>query len=39
MRTLWEKLLTKKFFVYNNKKKLFFGFSWKLRREISARGT
>jgi len=34
-----EKLLTKNFFVYNNKKKPFLGLGGKLRRETSARGT
>ena len=34
-----RKLLTKNFFVYNNKKKPFLGLGGKLRRETSARGT
>jgi hypothetical protein len=39
MRMLWEKLLTKKFFVYNKCNKLFLVLGGKLRRETSARGT
>ena len=39
MRMLWEKLLTKKFFVYNKCNKLFLLLGGKLRRETSARGT